>query len=49
MNRNTAQHRFNALHVRCRLRCLGLPRPLASWVSRLWERIVHPILYRRSA
>lgn len=45
MTMRPAQHRFNALHVRCRLREMGCPRGLASWLSRLWERLIHPIIY----
>ncbi|MBG0775634.1 MAG: hypothetical protein H0S85_04275 [Desulfovibrionaceae bacterium] len=42
--RSRLQHRFNPLHVYCRLRCLGFSGPLARSVCAVYERL----LYRRT-
>lgn len=41
------QHYFNSLHLFCRLRSLGLSKPKALWMCRVWEKVVHPYIYRR--
>jgi hypothetical protein len=42
------QHHLNAVHVYSRL-CGLMPPFLARKLSKLWERLVHPLLYRRSS
>lgn len=39
------QHYFNAMHVYCRLRSF-LPRRMAIAITKAYENLVHPILYR---
>lgn len=41
------QHYLNSLHVFCRMRSLGMSKARALTLSRLWERVVHPYIYRR--
>lgn len=45
--RGALQHHLNSIHVYCRLRRF-LPPGTAIRISRAWERIVHPIIYRNS-
>jgi hypothetical protein len=41
------QHHCNAAHVYCRLRNLGLGKPLAHQIAALWERVSRFALYGR--
>jgi len=43
---NWFYHNFNSLHIFCRLRSLGFSKKSALRLSLLWEKIVHPGLYR---
>lgn len=45
MRRCTLQHRLNSVHLYCRM-CSFMPRRVAIIVARMYERVVHPILYR---
>jgi hypothetical protein len=40
------QHHLIAMHVYSRLRGL-MPHVLARRLAKVWERLVHPLLYRR--
>lgn len=40
----SVQHRFNAVHVYSRL-CTVMPGGMAMRISRVWEKVVHPIIY----
>jgi hypothetical protein len=40
-NASAAQHYLNPLHLYCRLRDLGLPRPVARTISSGYERILY--------
>ncbi|MDP2688589.1 MAG: hypothetical protein Q8P48_00615 [Deltaproteobacteria bacterium] len=39
------QHYFNSMHVFCRLRALGFGRDRAIRLCRVWERLIHPLMY----
>lgn len=39
------QHRFNAVHIYCRLRDLGLSRDLAKLITQLIEPLIKVVLY----
>lgn len=43
--RHELQHRFNAMHVYCKLRYF-IPHAMAKRISTMWEKVVHPIIYR---
>jgi hypothetical protein len=43
---STAQHHLNSLHIYCRMRALGFDKMSAMRFAEIWERLVHPILYR---
>lgn len=47
MTQANVQHHLNGLHVLARLRDLGLPSTVARPLARAWERLVHPLIYRR--
>jgi len=40
------QHYGNALHCYCRLRDLKVPKPIAMWIGKRYESLIHRILYR---
>jgi len=40
------QHYANVLHCYCRLRDLGVPKPLARKIAEIYETLTHWILYR---
>lgn len=42
--RHWLQHNFNSLHVMCRLRRF-MPLKLAKRIAKVYEKIVHPIIY----
>jgi len=42
------QHYFNSLHLFCRLRSLGLSKSRALRLCRVWEKVIHPYIYRRA-
>lgn len=42
--RNAFHHVFNPLHVYCRLKDMGLPKPMARRMSRVYERFVFRLL-----
>lgn len=42
--RYALQHRFNSMHVYCRL-CTFIPHSAAIKLSRTWEKVIHPIIY----
>jgi hypothetical protein len=44
--RNSLQDRLNALHIRCRLREIGMSPKWARRVAMAWEVVVHPVLYK---
>ncbi|KPK29592.1 MAG: hypothetical protein AMK69_06080 [Nitrospira bacterium SG8_3] len=39
------QHYFNPLHIYCRLRDLGLPKSIAIYLSRFYERVIFKYLW----
>ncbi|MBI5643375.1 MAG: hypothetical protein HY954_07870 [Deltaproteobacteria bacterium] len=41
----TFQHYLNSLHIFCRLRSLGFSKKTAIRLSRLWEKVIHPLVY----
>ena len=42
--RDKLQHRFNPLHLYCRLRAVGLTHNAASLLSRCYERALYRIV-----
>jgi hypothetical protein len=46
MNRASLEHRFNGLHVYCRLRDLMIPPKKARSMARVYEVLAYRILYR---
>lgn len=42
------QHHLNCMHLLCRLMTLGVSKTTALRFACLWERYVHPLLYRGS-
>lgn len=42
--RNRLQHRFNPLHLYCRLRTIGLAHATASRLSRCYERALYRLV-----
>jgi hypothetical protein len=40
-------HYLNSMHIYCRLRRFGIGRERGLNIVRRYERIVHPVLYRR--
>ncbi|HWR89565.1 MAG TPA: hypothetical protein VN260_04865 [Dissulfurispiraceae bacterium] len=43
--RHRLQHRLNSVHVYCRM-CNFMPKTMAFRLARVYERIVHPLLYK---
>lgn len=43
--RNAVHHLFNPLHVYCRLKDIGLSKPVAHRVSRVYERYVFRLFF----
>ena len=39
------QHKFNALHLYCRMVDCGLPEPCAWWIARIWGLTCGRLLY----
>ena len=46
MAESKVQHYGASLHIYCRIRDLGVPKPLAMWIGKAYESIIHRILYR---
>lgn len=42
------QHHLNCMHLLCRLMTLGISKATALRFACLWERYVHPWLYRNN-
>ena len=40
------QHHLNCMHLLCRLMTLGISKATALRLAHIWERYVHPWLYR---
>ena len=40
------RHHLNSLHIYCRLRRLGIGREWGLFITRGYERVIHPVLYR---
>jgi len=49
MIRASLEHRFNCLHIYCRLRDLMIPERQARTMAKAYEAIAHRMLYRWSA
>lgn len=39
------QHSLNAVHIYCRFSDLGMPKKWAAGIARVYEAVIHPVLY----
>jgi hypothetical protein len=40
-------HYLNSMHIYCRLRSIGIGRDLGLYIVKRYERLIHPVLYRK--
>jgi hypothetical protein len=45
MDRSILAHHLNSAHVYCRILAIGVKKERALMLSRVYEKVLHPILY----
>ncbi len=48
MDRSILAHHLNSAHVYCRILAVGVKKERALRLSRVWEKVLHPLLYAGS-